>query len=306
MTKEQENYIIKKYSEGCTAVQIAKEIGLHNSTISRFVKKAGISRGLKSKTRLEIEKNVVKDFSNGEMYCKELAIKYGVSVDMIYDILDKADIQRKTGYRSNCVEDYFEKIDTPHKAYLLGFITADGAVVNNILSIEVHKDDREVLEFAKQEINPEAALTPTRNCFRVSFGAKKIGQDLQKYGVVQNKSKTLKEIPIDHIPQEFLPFYFRGLVDGDGCILKDGSLAIYSGSKDFIQSVQEILIQEANVSRLKIYHGTAYFIAWRGKEDKKKLYNYLYKDLNKTFYYQRKYSRLKDFILNYANTEVNN
>lgn len=45
MTKEQEQIIIERYTNGETAVAISKDLGLSNSTISRFVKKIGISRG---------------------------------------------------------------------------------------------------------------------------------------------------------------------------------------------------------------------------------------------------------------------
>ena len=60
MTKEQEQIIIERYSNGETAVAISKDIGISNSTISRFVKKIGISRGRQTKKTLDIEKDVVK------------------------------------------------------------------------------------------------------------------------------------------------------------------------------------------------------------------------------------------------------
>ena len=294
MTKEQEQIIIERYINGDTAIDIAKDIGLSNSTISRFVKKIGISRGYQSKKTLSIEKDVVKDFQDNNLYCEDLAKKYEVDVHTIYRILDKYNIKRQTGYHTNCNINYFEKIDNPHKAYLLGFITADGAVVNNILSIEVHNDDIEILKYAKKQINPKATITKCKNrsTSKVCFGAKKIGQDLAKYGIVQNKSKIIKSVPLDLIPQEYLRFYFRGLIDGDGCILKDGKVSIYSGSKEYIEDVRRILIKELNLSKTSIYKGTTYFCSWSSKEDRKKLFFYLYKDLNQSFYYKRKYDRL--------------
>lgn len=67
-------------------------------------------------------------------------------------------------------------------------------------------------------------------------------------------------MPVEYIPKNLLPFYFRGLIDGDGCIHKNGKLSIYSGSENFIKNVQEILAKEANLSILKIYKGTTFFI----------------------------------------------
>ena len=245
--------IIKQYLEGKTAVELSKIFPYHNATISKMLKKEGVSRGLVSKKRLEISEQVIKDFTEKHLYCEDLAKIYQVDVHTIYRILDSAGIKRQSGYHSKCNEHYFENIDSPNKAYLLGFITADGAIVNDVLSIEVQEEDVDVLHFAKQEINPYATLTPTRGCVRVSFGAKQIGLDLKKYGIVQNKSKTIQTVPIDLIPESLLPYYFRGLIDGDGSISIDGRVSIYSGSKDFIQNVQNILVEKLGLKKLKIY-----------------------------------------------------
>lgn len=299
MTKEQEQIIIERYSKGDTAVDIAKDIGLSNSTISRFVKKIGISRGYQSKHTLDIEQDVVKDFQENNLYCKDLAKKYKVDEHTIYKILDKYNIKRQTGYHTKCDTTYFEQINNPHKAYLLGFITADGAVVNDVLSIEVIDEDIKILEYAKDQINPQATITKCkgRSTSKISFGAKKIGQDLAKYGVVQNKSKTIVKVPVDLIPEEYLKYYFRGLIDGDGCILENGRLSIYSGSLRFIEDVQSILANKLNLSKNAIYSGTTFFCSWSSKEDRKKLFSYLYENcLNECFYYKRKYDRLFNSI----------
>ena len=302
LSQETYDKIVELYQQKLTQVMIAQECKCSVDTVRRTLQKTGLLETKLSPKLQAIYDDVVSGFNEGK-YCKELANEYQVDEHSIYKILDKAGIKRQTGYHSKCNETYFSSIDNPHKAYLLGFITADGAIVNEVLSIEVHKDDIAVLEFAKTQINPNATLTPTRDCFKVTFGAKALARDLSKYGIIQNKSKLIKQVPTDLIPQSLLPFYFRGLIDGDGCIHKDGRIAIYSGSRDFIEHVQDILIQEAQVKKLGIYEGTTFFIQWGSREDKEKLFHYLYNDLNATFYYKRKYDRLNE-ILNNANTEV--
>lgn len=114
----------------------------------------------------------------------------------------------------------------------------------------------------------------------------------------------MPNIPVDKIPKELLCYYFRGLIDGDGSISPTGGISIYSGTESFIKNVQDILVQEIGVTRLGIYKGTAYFVSWNSKEDKIKIYNYLYGDhLNNTFYYKRKHDRIFNYL--YGNTEVN-
>lgn len=258
---------------------------------------------------------MINDFKTNNFYCEDLAKKYDVDVHTIYRILDEHNLPREhTGIKSRCNEDYFITIDNPNKAYLLGFITADGTINNGRLSIEIHEKDAELLALFAKEINPNVKIssinyitstvsstnhkkyTSQKQNKRIAFGSKKLGESLAKYGIIQNKSKTIVRVPRELIPSELLSFYFRGLIDGDGCIHKNGGVSIYSGSLPFIQDVQSILINELSLSQLKIYHGTSYFITWTSKKDRQKLYNYLYGNLNATYYFPRKYVRLKNSL----------
>lgn len=291
--------IIKLYKQNTlTQKKIAEECNCSVDTVRRTLQRNGLKERKLSEKLNQIKNEVEQDFLNG-MYCKDIAKKFNIDEHSVYKILDLKGIKRQPGYHSNCIKNYFESIDTPDKAYLLGFITADGAVVNEVLSIEVQDKDIEILKYAQQQINPLATITKCtgRNTSKISFGAKQIGRDLAKYGVVQNKSKIIKEVPIQLIPKDLLKYYFRGLIDGDGSISEAGRVSIYSGSKEFIKNVQKILIQELSLSQLSIYKGTAFFIAWASLEDRKKLYNYLYSDLDKAFYYKRKYQRLKNSLI---------
>lgn len=311
VSAEEEQIWEKRYLEGESCRKISQDFPqYHESTISRHIKKMGISRGRgHSKEKNELKPVILKEYTEDKYAtCSSLSRKYGIS-DRTISVWLKDNgikIKQEQGYITHCDTKYFEQIDTPNKAYLLGFITADGAVVNTSCSIEVHSSDKEVLEFAKTEINPDATITickyKNKDNVRVSFNSKKICSDLSKYGVVQNKSKIIKEVPTDLIAKELLPFYFRGLIDGDGCIHKDGKVSIYSGSEDYIKSVQSVLVNEAGVKQLGIYHGTTYFISWGGKKDKEKLFHYLYDNLESTFYFKRKYQRLFNSL--YDNTEV--
>lgn len=301
VTKEQEQEWKNRYLKGETARDIAKDFPqFHEATISRHIKNMGISRDRFSYKSIVNREKIKEEYLNG-LYCEDIAIKYDMDVRTVYKILDSYKIKRKTGKHSSCYEDYFEIINTPSKAYLLGFITADGGITgtyHSCCSIEIKEDDKDLLIFAQQEINPTARIKSSnyggKHNLRISFNSKKLCDDLAKYGVVPNKSKIIEKVPYELIPKELLNYYFRGLIDGDGCVHKDGKISIYSGSYSYIKSVQEILVQEIGVKKLKIYHGTTYFVSWSSKEDKNKIFNYLYGDLSQAFYYKRKYERLRD------------
>ena len=87
--------------------------------------------------------------------------------------------------------------------------------------------------------------------YKISFHSKKMCTDLLRYGIKPNKSTDMDPVPIDLIPNHLLKFYFRGLIDGDGCIKADGSISIYSGDKEYIKDVQKILCENAGVKQEK-------------------------------------------------------
>ena len=308
MTEELKNKMIKDYVNGMTARDVGNKYGYCTSTICRLMKKENVSRGRYSFKRVQITENVIKDFKSG-LYCEDIAKKYNIEVHTIYSVLDQAGLKRQSGYHSQSNINYFEKIDTPNKAYILGFITADGGVVERTLGIEVKREDDDVLKFIASEINPNATIKPSKyggkDDSRVIFCSIKMINDLAKYGVIRNKSKTIQRVPEELIPKELLCYYFRGLIDGDGCVHKDGGVSIYSGSQPFIEDVQRIICRDSGAKQLGIYHGSTYFVKWTSKKDRQKLYNYLYNSkLNNTFYYKRKYKRLYNSL--FGNTEVNN
>lgn len=313
VTKEEEQQWVERYLKGETCRLISRDYPQYNeSTISRHIKKLGLSRGKGHiKEKDDLKEKVLDEYCRDKYAtCSSLGRKYDLSDRTISKWLKQNNIKikQKQGIITHCNMEYFEQIDTPDKAYLLGFITADGAIVGNCCSIEVEDKDGAIIEFARSRINPDAAITPCyygkKHNLRVSFNSKKICEDLSQYNIIQNKSKMITEVPINKIPKDLQCFYFRGLIDGDGCIHKNGGISIYSGSKPFIESVQSILVKEIGVKKLGIYTGTTYFITWTSKSDRQKLFDYLYSNLNATFYYKRKYDRIYKSL--YDNTEVTN
>ena len=49
-------------------------------------------------------------------------------------------------------ENMFNKIDTPEKAYILGFILADGAIDDRAIELSVSLSDKEILYYTSQII----------------------------------------------------------------------------------------------------------------------------------------------------------
>ena len=121
-------------------------------------------------------------------------------------------------------ETFFDVIDTEEKAYWLGFLTADGSLYDdNTISLWLVRKDRRHLSKFKRALkskHPIHDLTVTYKGkkypqSRIQIYSRQLYKSLQKCGVVPRKTFTCR--PFD-VPTYLVYHYWRGLVDGDGCI----------------------------------------------------------------------------------------
>lgn len=127
-------------------------------------------------------------------------------------------------------EFYFENIDTPHKAYWLGFISADGFLdeLRNYLEIGLaKKDEQTLLNFSKDiESNKPLYYQDKLNSVTgkrhpscsLRIYSKKMISDLKKLGIHQKKSLNFVPPNERQVPNKLLKYWILGYFDGDGCI----------------------------------------------------------------------------------------
>lgn len=135
---------------------------------------------------------------------------------------------RKYNYNDN----YFENIDTEEKAYWLGFIAADGSIVNNnrALEISLKQSDRNHLVKFANAIGETERMIKDRNqkcsngkyyaTSRITVCSPILINHLSRYGIVQNKGLNLN-FPT-FLNDDLLRHYLRGYFDGDGSISTNG------------------------------------------------------------------------------------
>lgn len=129
---------------------------------------------------------------------------------------------------------YFQYIDTPTKAYWIGYIYADGYITQNKeqrmfeFGMQLQKLDRKVLEDLNNELGGVHTITESHfegviyhnknksitDSVRLRVYSKNIVNDLISHNILPNKTYQ-PEYPI--IEKYFLDF-LRGYIDGDGCI----------------------------------------------------------------------------------------
>ncbi len=236
---------------------------------------------------------------------------FNCSASTIVKLLDDNKVERAHSNRIHSLNvDYFENIDSKEKAYILGFIAADGcnSKQRNSLTIGINNRDAEVLNFIKRELEADNPLKSmvTPDMVKLDIHSTKICKDLEKIGIVQNKSKII-EFPI--IEDDYLSHFIRGYFDGDGCVTirkrqnKDRiAFIISSGSLLFIEKMELLLREKCSLSHKKIYSyktSTCYNLEYGAVGEVKKLFNYLYND--SCFHLSRKYDK---FINYYGNIPI--
>ena len=198
-------------------------------------------------------------------------------------------------------EDAFSKIDSEEGAYWLGFLYADGCVMDdNRMELSLQERDYEhLVKFCSFIGMPTSAIKYRKSTrsYRVSFRSKRMKEDLISLGCVPRKSTVLTYPREEQVPHSYARDFCRGYVDGDGYIgTKKGSkgdiprLSIL-GTKPFLES----LVSEMGFKKLSIRSTKGVFvIEWSAKYVEGYLKD-LYQD--SSIYLSRKYEVLVPFLL---------
>jgi intein/homing endonuclease len=236
------------------------------------------------------------------------------------------------GRTFRCNDDYFDVIDNYKKAYILGFLYADGCITadGRIMSL-LNEKDIEVLEFIKDEICPTLEIKHSHNQnikrdpqVQIRFTSKQLYSRLIELGFELDKTGNDSDI-FNYIPEEFKFDFIRGYTDGDGNIrcqyrqgkLKNGtkssrfywtnSFSFTNGSKQILEDIQNYLLKfDISNGKLIAYKNvnTFYTLSYHRKNDTLKFCKLIYSDLNK-FALQRKKELALKTIEVCSNTEVN-
>lgn len=187
---------------------------------------------------------------------KETGIKYW---NVLYYIkkyeLNNINKYKKLEYQDN----FFSKIDTKEKAYILGFFLGDGHLTKDdkfLLTIKL--EDKEILDFIcvhigghyiiSNKINKDKRQFP--HC-TLKFANNKIIKDLKK--LFGGRIKEERHIPI--IKKDLEPYLVQGFFDAEGCITwghrKDRcrvwQKVSFTSQYEMLYGIQKILIKN-NIS----------------------------------------------------------
>lgn len=189
---------------------------------------------------------------------------------------------------------YFDKIDTENKSYILGFIFADGCVCSKqwSMTIVVHEQDEDILFKIKECLKSNHPINIVKNKYRrLRIINKHFVNTLINLGCTPRKSNVVK-YPM--IQVELNSHFIRGYFDGDGCLSiyksKDKfykRISIVSGSTCMIQSLLVILSLLNIKCNYLIDRKSTYVLYISRQKDVNVFLKYIYTDAS--IYLDRKY-----------------
>ena len=309
--------IIKRYTEENITI---KELGKQYNTWPEYISHILKDNGIKIKIGPTEYKNnpeiIIKMYSEDRKSSNEIAKELNIGETTVLRILHSNNVYIRTASEAKreyfLDETYFDNIDTPNKAYILGLLYADGCncVKFHLISLKLQIDDTEILEKVRKEIKIEKPLhfeskeklrTQGNNHKDVAVLAiysQHMSDMLTKWGCVESKSLIL-QFP-DFISEELLPHFVRGYFDGDGSISKGRGCSIdFASSIYFLEVLKKIIKDKFNIDmRLRpSENNITYNLIVSKKDECKVILDWMYKDAD--IYMERKHDiYIKKFYSN--------
>lgn len=305
--EKEEEKICKLNKEGKTWQEISEATGWSWKPIKKVLDKHGLKQNVKKQgIPYEFYESIFKLYESG-LTLKQIHENHypQFTTDQINYICREKGITRKSGKVANMNHDYFEKIDTPNKAYFLGLLTADGSILFNknkgnsySITLELDVKDKYIIEAFAKEVETDLKVRvyrrkdgfvakgeEYRETARLMLHSVKMAEGLQALGVVRNKSNQLKVIP--NINEDLYPHYIRGFFDGNGSVFINSRnqrlrVAFYS-THEYCDNLNHLLNEKYGTTLNKVYDQKdekVSFISFSAAKDIEIIRNLFYKDEN--------------------------
>lgn len=257
-----------------------------------------------------------------------IAKQFGVSSQVIRNVLRKANVKllsieelQKIDYPRN--SNFFDVIDTPEKAYWLGFMYADGYIgIDNRIRITLKKQDEshlykflEAIEAKNTKVKDTKKIDKRTNkiydgCY-CCLRDKQLKKELEKKGCMNCKSLILT-FPSNDIVPDYLMFHFiRGYFDGDGCLTytisgknkTPGYKIVFVGTESFLMGLRKFLGKEKIALE---YRDNYCNFTIGGNKQLVSILENIYKDSNEKIELTRKRQIYNTFLLQSFGSEPKN
>ena len=276
-------------------------LGISQSAYYKRLNKMGIER---NKSVMKVTNDeVIKAVAESDSI-RSAAKKLGILPSSLIKRMNKLNIsiEKEKDYRKHKINDNVFSILSPETAYWLGFIAADGSVVDNTLYFMLNKRDEETLQrfldfcdsnykinYTKSHYKDNNGIVHYYDAIYVKITSKKIVADLAKYGIVQNKTYANINY-LEYIPEKYRLDFIVGILDGDGSVSYNYSITFAINNSTLVDMLLELeslgidckVSEKANYSVIYICDKKSYIIF-------------------KNIYLTREYSRMERKIKKFLN-----
>jgi len=243
-------------------------------------------------------------------------------------------IKKRSNLKYNHNDDYFKIIDTEKKAYILGFIIADGTIdrtirgncITNRLGFNNSIDDLEIIEQIKNEISPESILYRKNIQKGAKFRKEQVSLRITSFILCEDLINIYNIIPkktlnkdfkfnFSKIPEKFHKDFIRGFFDGDGSVsfYKTKNTIFFNfsfifNSKDFAEQIGNMFknlfdikpVYYKHIGKTCDYYNMRFNYNRNRTNKIKEIYDWFYKD--STIFLKRKKIKFDKYFEYRANS----
>jgi hypothetical protein len=252
-TEQEIKALIQMYPDKSISLAcLEQHFGRRRGTIHQQARRLGLRRPHRVWSEQDIA-DLIQMYSDEDISREQIIARFDCTWRIICHKAEALALRRPRPNTRHVKRDYFKIIDTDEKAYWLGFLAADGTVVNHGRKYDVTLDlqprDLHWLERFRDIIAPGAKITKHgERSYSVSIGSKEMFQDLVALGIGPRKSNTL-EWP--NVPEPFVIPFLLGYFDGDGSFTQRKNRNAYQwlllGTYPFLVVARDIIQHRARV-----------------------------------------------------------
>lgn len=305
-----EEDIISNYRE-LGAAHLAKKYDVTRAKVYSLASKLGVvSSGMTSKIRAdENESLIIKEYTSGKSI-SSISHEMSLSFKDIKALLEKNGIKIKWARaylkQYEIESSFFRSINTPEKAYWLGFLAADGTLYENAIRLTLAIRDRTHVERFKERLGYSGPLKILARFASIVISVKDMANDLIAHKVIKNKTFKLDGRILQSINPNLKKNFIHGYFDGDGSvsISKAGYARFeFCGTKDLMDEIRyQISIDIGVFFTEPKKRDSIYSISIHLNEERiKKVYEYFYGENSSEDFLQRKKDKFIQKIDSFKN-----